>query len=431
MAPVPPGEPGYTASVMSASNSILSAAPSPAAAAPSGPLAFRGLWLFSSRADGVFLALPLLFTALTAGVSLSLAWAPSDQVHRFAVWTAQNILGNGTHVVLTFLLFAVHRDVLTAAPGQPRIILAGVLGTLGVAAFFFYLSYVNRAAHAYVVAITFAVFGMHHVLSQHKGIWSLHSLRAAQAGLPPVTPRERKLQQVYVPMMLAMLLARLLFVADSSAPGAAPYLDVGQDALLPHGTLALMIVVWLGYFLLLFRTLLRAGRLSGPKIIYLFVVAVGTGLVLVAPLWGNVLLPAMHGLEYYMITARMLEPREGDAPSRFSRAWIWPAMILAMSPMLALGVMDGVVLGGIRGTGGEAAAAITAHPVMRALTSLGLGVVLAHYFADAFIYRFRIPSIRSVMLRRLGFAPPPAPAPAQASLPTASSPLEATAAGAR
>jgi hypothetical protein len=30
-------------------------------------------------------------------------------------------------------------------------------------------------------------------------------------------------------------------------------------------------------------------------------------------------------------------------------------------------------------------------------------VVLAHYFADALIYRFRIPSIRRVMLRRLGF----------------------------
>ena len=48
--------------------------------------------------------------------------------------------------------------------------------------------------------------------------------------------------------------------------------------------------------------------------------------------------------------------------------------------------------------------------MLRVLTSLSLGVVLAHYFSDAFIYRFRIPSIRKVMLRRLGFAPAPAPA---------------------
>jgi hypothetical protein len=32
------------------------------------------------------------------------------------------------------------------------------------------------------------------------------------------------------------------------------------------------------------------------------------------------------------------------------------------------------------------------------------GVVLAHYFADAFIYRFKIPEVRKVALRRLGFA---------------------------
>jgi hypothetical protein len=429
MAPVPRGGTGYTASVMNASNPVLSAAGSPSAAAPSGPLAFRGLWLFSSRADGAFLMLPLLLTAAAAAVSLSLARAPSEQVHRLAVWTAQNILGNGTHVVLTFLLFAVHRDVLTAERRQPRIILAGSLGTLAVAAGFFLLSYADRAAHAYVVAITFAVFGMHHTLSQHKGFWSLHSLRGSQAGLPSTTPWERRLQQVYVPLMLTLILARLLFVAESSAAGAAPYLDVGQGALLPHGALALLIAVWLGYFLLLFRALLRAGRLSGPKLLYLFAVAVATGLALVAPLWGNVMLPAMHGLEYYMITARMLEPREGDAPSRFSRAWIWPAMILAMLPMLALGVVDGFILGGLSGDGGEAAAALAAHPLLRALTSLGLGVVLAHYFADAFIYRFRIPSIRGVMLRRLGFAPPPAPAPTSA--PAAPSPLAATAAGAR
>ena len=36
-------------------------------------------------------------------------------------------------------------------------------------------------------------------------------------------------------------------------------------------------------------------------------------------------------------------------------------------------------------------------------------VVLAHYFADAFTYRFRIPSVRKNALARLGFGPPLAP----------------------
>ena len=31
-------------------------------------------------------------------------------------------------------------------------------------------------------------------------------------------------------------------------------------------------------------------------------------------------------------------------------------------------------------------------------------IVMAHYFADAFIYRFRIPEVRRVALMRLGFA---------------------------
>jgi hypothetical protein len=414
---------------MTASNSVLSAAPVTPTEAPSGPLAFRGLWLFSSRADAVFLGLPLLLTVVAATVSLVATAGTAVQSHRLAMWTAQNLLGSGTHVILSFLLMAVHRDVLTADPKQPRALIAGSGAALvGTGAGLFFLYYADRTAYAYTAAILFGVFGMHHMLAQHKGFWSLHGLRASQAGLPATSARERQLMQVYVPLMLTLTLTRLLFIPDSGAPGATPYLDVGQGALLPHGTLGLLIAVWLGYFLLLFRTVTRSGRLSGPKMLYLFSVAIVTGLLLVAPPWGNVMLLAMHGLEYFMITARMLEPRAGDAPSRFGRAWIWPLMVLSMLPLLALGVMDGFILGTVYGA--TAPASLAANPLLRASITLGLGVVLAHYVADAFIYRFRIPGIRKVMLRRLGFGPPPA-APVPASPLADPSPVGATAAGMR
>jgi hypothetical protein len=393
---------------MSASNSVLSAAPATPAEAPSGPLAFRGLWLFSSRADAAFLGLPLLLTAVAATVSLLATGGASAQSHRLAMWTAQNLLGSGTHVVLSFLLMAVHRDVLTADPRQPRALLAGSGAALvATGAGFFFLYYADRTAYAYTAAILFGVFGMHHMLAQHKGFWSLHGLRGSQAGLPATSPRERQLMQVYVPLMLTLTLTRLLFIPDSAEADAAPFLNVGQGVLLPHGTLGLLIAVWLGYFLVLFRTLMRSGQLSGPKLLYLLSVAIVTGLLLVAPPWGNVMLLAMHGLEYFMITARMLEPRPGDAPSRYGRAWIWPLMALSMLPLLALGVVDGFILGTVYGT--TAPASLAAHPLLRVCITLGLGVVLAHYVADAFIYRFRIPGIRKVMLRRLGFGPPGSP----------------------
>ncbi|HYH96850.1 hypothetical protein [Hyalangium sp.] len=389
--------------------------------APRGSLPFRGLWLFSPRADAAFLVLPILLTMGSAVVSALVGFRAADEVNRLAVWTAQNILGNGTHVVLTYLLFAVHRDVLTAEPGQPRRVLLGTLAMLAVGVGFIFTYYANKDAHVYVVGVLFNVFGLHHTLSQHKGFWALHSLRGHQAGLGAGPPRERSLQQVYVPLMLTLILVRLFFVPDSAAPGATPYLDVGQGALLPHGALAVILAVWLGFFALLFRTMLRAGNASGPKVLYLLAAATATGLTLVAPMWGNVMLPAMHGLEYYMITARMMEPREGDPPARLGRAWIWPLMILSMSPLLALGVIHGLILEGagrgLLGTGDPSGS--SAHLILRVLTSLSLGVVLAHYFADAFIYRFRIPSIRKVMLRRLGFAPPAVLASAPAA-PTAS-----------
>ncbi|TSC20336.1 hypothetical protein [Corallococcus sp. Z5C101001] len=374
-----------------------------------GALRFHRLWLFSPRADLAILGIPLALTLVAAGASAVLAPGAADGAHRLLGWTAQNLLGNATHVVLTFLLFGVHRDVLTAAPNQPRTVLAGAVAMLAVGAALFFTFYVDRSIHTFAVAVIFNVFGMHHTLSQHRGLWSLHGLRGSQEGLPAPSPLERKLQQLYVPLLLSILLTRIFFVAESAAPDAPAYLDVGQGAVLPWQTLPLLIALWLGYFLLLFRAVLRSGTASGPKVLYLLGMATATGLALVAPSWGYVMLPGMHGLEYYVLSARMLEPREGDAP-RLRQKLIWPAMVASMLPLFALGVVHGFLLDGPMkgplGIGGGT----QAHPLLRGLTCLGFATVLAHYFADAFIFRFRIPSIRQVMLRRLGFSPMPRPA---------------------
>lgn len=380
--------------------------PSEVLPGPRGSLAFKGLWLFSGRADAALLLLPLGLAALAAAFS---SLGDVAKAHGLAVWTAQNILGNGTHVILTFLLFAVHRDVLTADPKQPRLILLGSLGTLAIGVGFFFLYYVSRDAHKWALTVFFNVLALHHTLSQHRGFWSLHGLRAFQGGLGPASPRERPLQQVYVPLMLSLVLIRLFFIPDSGADGATPYIDVGQGALLPHGALGLLIAVWLGYFILVFRAVLSTGTASGPKVLYLFVVAIATGLVFVAPAWSNVVLPGLHGVEYYLLSARMLEPREGDATSRLGRRWIWPVMILSMLPLAALGLVDLFAessTGTLRTPGDKP----LINPFLHGAICLSLAVVLAHYFADALIYRFRIPSIRNVMLRRLGFAIPTPPA---------------------
>lgn len=374
-----------------------------------GALRFRRLWLFSPRADLAILGIPLALTLVAAGASAFLSPGAADGAHRLLGWTAQNLLGNATHVVLTFLLFGVHRDVLTAAPNQPRTVLAGAVAMLAVGAALFFTFYVDRSVHTFAVAVIFNVFGMHHTLSQHRGLWSLHGLRGGQEGLPAPSPLERKLQQLYVPLLLSILLTRIFFVAESAAPDAPAYLDVGQGAVLPWQTLPLLIALWLGYFLLLFRTVLRSGTASGPKVLYLLGMATATGLALVAPSWGYVMLPGMHGLEYYVLSARMLEPREGDAP-RLRQKLIWPAMVASMLPLFALGVVHGFLLDGpMKGSLGIGGGT-QAHPLLRGLTCLGFATVLAHYFADAFIFRFRIPSIRQVMLRRLGFSLTPRPA---------------------
>ncbi len=114
---------------------------------------------------------------------------------------------------------------------------------------------------------------------------------------------------------------------------------------------------------------------------------------LLAPSWGVTLSAGIHGLEYFFLTRRMLGPTATEGGTKLTAALCWPAMIAAMSPILAVGVMLNPFF-----------------PVRAASEGLRTwslmivnATVLAHYAADAFLYRFRIPEVRKVAMARLGF----------------------------
>jgi hypothetical protein len=71
-------------------------------------------------------------------------------------------------------------------------------------------------------------------------------------------------------------------------------------------------------------------------------------------------------------------------------------MAVAMAPALVIGVL----LSPFKGAFGLPASANDTVEIGRLLLN---AVVMTHYFTDAFIYRFRIPSVRAVALRRLHF----------------------------
>lgn len=355
-------------------------------------------WLFSRRADLSLVLVPLLLAGGAAAIATWSGGAIADHPARLANWTAQNVLGNATHVVLTFLLFWAHPQVLDAVPGQKRTVLLGSAAMLGVGGLFFLTSSWNREAHALIVLVIFNVFGLHHTLAQHKGFWALHSLRGRGAGVT-VGDLERRLQQSYVPVLLMLFMLRLFFVAE---PDGRAFLDVGQGAtVLPRATLGALLLVWVGYFALLFRSLLRSPVTSGPKLLYVSAFAFGTWLVLVEPLYGSVVLPGMHGLEYYLLTARMLKPDDGADSPRLPTRRVVPAMLLVMLPIFALGVYSAFLAPAVSNAPVAPGGGLAPNVVMRALACLSLGVVLAHYFADAFIYRLRLPGVRAAMMPRL------------------------------
>ena len=151
-------------------NVELTAAPSPARVTP---------WVLSPGRELAVIVVPFLL-ALCAYV---LQAHGASGAQRLAYWTAQNVLGNGPHVMLTFLLLFYRRDVLHADPSQGKKIALGGALMLLVGAGLFWAWTWSPSANLALGAVIFNVFGLHHTLSQAKGFWSLHQLKERKAGI--------------------------------------------------------------------------------------------------------------------------------------------------------------------------------------------------------------------------------------------------------
>src|SRR5262249_52984218 len=147
------------------------------------------------------------------------------------------------------------------------------------------------------------------------------------------------------------------------------------------------------YVTTLFRALLSAEALNVPKLVYLGVQCSAVAVEIVAPTWGLIVAAGIHGIEYYLLTRKMLAPLPKET-ARLSAVLWWPGMIGAMAPILAFGLITNPWIPLTVGSDGQRTWALM----------LINASVLAHYCADAFIYRFRIPGVRKVAMARLGFA---------------------------
>ncbi len=348
-------------------------------------------WLFSWRADLGMILVPALVTAGAFAMALRLGEDSRGSARTYAGWATAFVLGNTSHVLLTFLLLGARRDMLNATDRQARAVTFASLLVFGVSLFLMRATEWNPWTHPLYETVT-VVFATHHTLSQAKGFWALYGLRGAQAGLPAPSARERELQKLFVPLGLLFIAIKWTLVGRESFAGSFPYQNVnpGEAAILPFAITYGLLAAWLVYVAALFRALLAYEKLNGAKLFYLGSQCSVVTLELVAPGWGVTMAAGVHGLEYYLLTRKMLAPTPAEANSRLTAALCWPAMIAAMSPILAVGILSNPFK--------SFGASFGSWPLM-----LVNATVLAHYAADAFIYRFRIPGVRKVALARLGF----------------------------
>jgi hypothetical protein len=339
------------------------------------------------------IAVPVLTTGFAFAMALHRGESVAGPVHSSLVWAAAFLLGNTSHVLLTFFLLGTRRDMLHATRGQASTVALGssvvfVLGAL--------LMWSTRhdVTLRQLLVVSAGVFAIHHTVSQARGFWALYSLRGARAGLPAPDERERDLQKLFAPVALLVIAVRWTLIGQTSWDRSGPYMNVnpGSPALLPYALTYVLLGAWILYAALLARALLAYERLNAAKLAYLGTQCAVITVELLAPGWGIAIGAGIHGLEYYMLTRRMLAPTEREQGSRLSAALCVPAMFVAMSPILLVGVLTNpwvstLSLGNLMG-GWE--------------DNLVMACVLSHYFADAFIYRLRIPSVRSVVLGRLG-----------------------------
>jgi hypothetical protein len=353
-------------------------------------------WLFSPGQDLTMLVVPALVTLGAVVAARVMGQDDGGGVRVASQWIAAFLLGNTTHVVLTYLLLGVRRDMLFATSRQAPTVILGALTVFALVTALTRLTYFDPMTRPFFEAVVF-VFATHHNLAQVKGFWALYGLRGARQGLPPQSADERSLQSLFVPLSLLLVVIRWTLVGKRPFPESPPMINVnpGDSAILPMWSMWLLLAVWLVYAVALARALFAYDRWSVPKIVYVGTRVFIVALELVAIGWGATMAAAMHGVEYYLITKQMLEPTPEETGKKL-RGWLcWVAMAASMAPLFLVGLTRnpfGLAIG--RGLPGSFT-----------VWSLAVvnGVVLSHYCADAFIYRFRIPGVRKVAMARLGF----------------------------
>jgi hypothetical protein len=335
----------------------------------------------------------VLTSAFAFALALHRGETVDGTVHSSLVWAAGYLLGNTSHVLLTFFLLGIRRDVLHATRGQAATVALGSSLVFALAAFLMWATRHDVTLRQLLI-VSASVFAIHHTVSQAKGFWALYSLRGGHAGLPAPSARERDLQKLFVPLALLLMAVKWTLVGQTSWERSSPYMNVnpGSPAVLPHALTYVLLGAWLVYAALLLRALLAYERLNAAKLVYLGTQCSVITVELLAPGWGITIGAGIHGLEYHLLTRRMLAPTERERGSRLTAAFCVPAMIVAMSPILLVGALANPWVSSA--TLGKAAGDWANNLVM--------ACVLAHYYADAFIYRLRIPSVRGVVLGRLG-----------------------------
>ncbi|MHA7633668.1 hypothetical protein [Corallococcus sp. M7] len=386
----------------------MSTLPAPALEASAAPASvrFQGLWLFSPRADLSILLLPTL-VMLT---SMWLASLTGEDSQGFAQtigrWTSQYVFFNGTHVILTFLLVGTRRELLHTTPNQSRLLVGGASAVFVLTTGLLWYGDAHAPLLALLLGGSIHVLAAHHTLSQVKGLWALHGLRARAAGAPPLSEAERTLQRQFVPIALTLMMIRSLALPLTSTLGSRPMINIGQaeSGSLPHGLTWMLLAVWGVFAVKLLLALRGPSGQSGPRCVYILAHVAVVAVYLVWPRWGSILTAGIHGLEYFFLTGRMLQPTASETTTGLRGPRVWAAMLAVMTPSILVGVANSPFVTLVDGVTQGAATAFFLS--QQPLWSLGLiatnGVVLAHYFADAFLYRFRIPRVREVTLPRLG-----------------------------
>jgi hypothetical protein len=391
-AAVTPTPPAVDRPCQTRNDSIVSSAVSRAPVANASAARLRYEALFSRPADLAMVFVPVLATALTFAIASHLGQNVRGSANTYLLWVAAYVFGNTSHVVLTFLMLGARRDMLHSTERQARTVGVGSLAVFAVALF---LGRTTRDVPTAQIlfSVVVSVFAIHHTMSQAKGFWALYSLRGAKAGLPPPSARERELQKHFVPLVLLLVAIKWTLVGDGPAAVAQPFLNVnpGYPAVLPFAVTYGLIAAWLVFVVILFQALLTYETLNAAKLVYLGTQCAVVTVELVAPGWGVTMAAGIHGLEYFLLTRKMLAPTGSEAASRLTSSLVGPAMLAAMSPVFVVALVYNPWFAVNVGSTARLWGGI-----------LVTAVTLAHYYADAFIYRFRVPGVRKVALARLG-----------------------------